>query len=75
MMSQEMYVSINDLFKQGWTMQEIADETGWHRTTISDYLKNGPPPEERPTEATVMTEYWFARIVAMLTKSPRLQAV
>jgi len=30
-------------------MQEIADETGWHRTTISDYLKNGPPPDARLT--------------------------
>lgn len=75
MMSQEMYVNIYDLRKQGWTMQEIADETGWRRTTISDYLKNGPPPSARPTEASVMTEHWQQRIVAMLTKSPRMQAI
>ncbi len=75
MMSQETYVNINGLRKQGWTMQEIADETGWHRTTVSDYLKNGPPPEERPTEPSVMTEFWFARIVEMLTKWPRMQAI
>ena len=39
MMTQETYVNINDLHKQGWTIQEIADETGWHRTTVSQRLK------------------------------------
>ncbi len=43
MMTQETYVNINDLHEQGWTISEIAAETGWHRTTISDRLKNGPP--------------------------------
>jgi IS30 family transposase len=47
MMTQETYVNINDLHKQGWTINEIAAETGRHRTTISDRLKNGPPPTER----------------------------
>ncbi len=41
MMSQENYVNINDLHKQGWTILEIAEATGWHRTTVSNYLKNG----------------------------------
>lgn len=52
MMSQENYVNINDLHQQGWTILEIAAETGWHRTTVSTYLKNGPPPATRATEAT-----------------------
>ena len=70
MMSQENYVNINDLHKQGWTIIEIAEATGWHRTTVSNYLKNGPPPATRATEATVMTEHWQrphqvdARVVA-----------
>ena len=75
MMSQESYVNINDLHAQGWTIVEIAEATGWHRTTVSDYLKNGPPPQARPTEATVMTEYWQTRIVTMLEKWPRMQSV
>ncbi len=75
MMSQETYVKMNDLSNQGWTIQEIAEETGWHRTTISDRLRNGPPLTERPAEPTVMTEYWQQRLTAMLTKWPRLQAV
>ena len=57
MMTQETYVNINDLHKQGWTIQEIAEETGWHRTTVSQRLKEGPPPPARSTEATVMTEH------------------
>lgn len=30
MMNQETYVNVNDLHKQGWTISEIAAETGWH---------------------------------------------
>ena len=75
MMSQENYVNINDLYKQGWTILEIAEATGWHRTTVSNYLKNGPPPPVRATEATVMTEHWQQRINTMLESWPRLQSV
>ena len=75
MMTQENYVSINDLHAQGWSIKEIADKTGWHRTTVSNYLKNGPPPEARATEATVMTEHWQQRVETMLEKWPRMQSV
>ena len=75
MMSQENYVNINDLHQQGWTILEIAEATGWHRTTVSNYLKNGPPPATRATEATVMTEHWQQRISTMLESWPRLQSV
>ena len=74
MMSQENYVNINDLHQQGWTILEIAEATGWHRTTVSNYLKNGPPPATRATEATVMTEHWQQRISTMLESWPRLQS-
>ena len=75
MMTQQNYVNINDLHKQGWTILEIAEATGWLRTTVSNYLKNGPPPATRATEATVMTEHWQARIESMLGSWPRLQSV
>lgn len=75
MMTQENYVKIKDLHAQGWTIKEIAEETGWHRTTVSDWLKNGPPPERRVSESSVMTDDWRERIEAMLEKWPRLQAV
>ncbi|MFN3256304.1 MAG: IS21 family transposase [Ilumatobacter sp.] len=75
MMSQENYVNFNDLHAQGWTINEIAEATGWHRTTVSNYLKNGPPPATRETAATVMTEHWQARIKSMLESWPRMQSV
>ena len=74
-MTQETYVNINDLHAQGWTIQEIAEQTGWHRTTVSDRLKNGPPPEARVTEASVMTEHWQARVASMVEAWPRMQSV
>jgi transposase len=75
MMTQENYVNINDLHAQGWTIQEIAEQTGWHRTTVSDRLKNGPPPGARATEASVMTEHWQARVASMVEAWPRMQSV
>ena len=74
-MTQENYVNINDLHAQGWTIQEIAEQTGWHRTTVSDRLKNGPPPEARATEATVMTDHWQQRVASMVEAWPRMQSV
>ena len=75
MMSQENYMNINDLHKQGWTIGEIADETGWHRSTISKYLKEGTPPAQRSGEPRVMTSWWRERIRGLLKEHPRLLAV
>lgn len=74
MMNQETYVNVNDLHKQGWTISEIAAETGWHRTTVSKYLNDGAPTA-RSVRASVMTERWRERIDTMLGDHPRLLAV
>jgi transposase len=75
MMTQENYVKMKDLHAQGWTIVEIARETGFHPATVSKYLKQGPPPGQRAGEASVMTDRWLERIEAMVDKWPRLQAV
>jgi transposase len=75
MMNQETFVHINDLQAQGWTIGEIAAETGFHRTTISKHLKHGPPPKHRDTPVEVMTDHWRNRIISMLGDHPRLQAI
>lgn len=75
MMNQETYVNVNDLHRQGWTISEIAVETGWHRGTISKYLRDGTPADRRVSASTVMTDVWREQIATMLEKWPRLQAV
>lgn len=75
MMSQETYVNVNDLHAQGWTINEIAAETGFHPATISKYLRHGPPPPVRLSEPSVMTDVWRTRIEVMLDKWPRLLAI
>ncbi len=74
MMNQETYVNVNDLHKQGWTICEIAETTGWHRTTVSKYLREGPPTA-RAGEASVMTDRWRSRIDALLEAHPRLLSI
>lgn len=39
MMNQEKYVRVHELRKQGWTLGEIAAETGFHPATISKQLR------------------------------------
>ena len=58
MMNQETYVKLRDLRKQGWTIAEIAAETGFHPETISLRLRSGEPPTRRrvPDEALVMDQ-------------------
>lgn len=74
MMSQEMFMKIDDLRKEGWTITEIAEETGWHRSTISKYLAQGAPTR-RVGVPVVMTARWEDRIEEMLERFPRLLAV
>ena len=74
MMNQETYVNVNDLHKQGWTINEIAEETGWHRTTVSKYLREGLPAA-RAGEASVMTDRWRSKIDTMLEAHPRLLSI
>lgn len=64
MMNQETYVKVHDLRKQGWTIGEIAAETGFHPETISIQLKSEEPPTRRrvPDTALVMNARWKQRI-------------
>jgi IS30 family transposase len=46
-MNQETYVKIKQLREQGWTIAEIAAETGFHPETISIHLRSDGPPTRR----------------------------
>lgn len=61
--------------RQGLTNKEIAEATGYHHSTISEWLRNGGPPGQRARSAPlVIDEHWAARIAELLRPAPRLLA-
>lgn len=77
MMNQETYVKVHELRKQGWTLDEIAAETGFHPSTISQHLKAEGPPAgwQVPDSALVMNAFWKQRIATLIDTYPRLLGV
>lgn len=75
MMTQEEYMDVLAMRRQGLTITEIARDTGYHPKTISDWLRNGGPPQHRRmTAPPVIDERWAARISELLRLAPRLLA-
>lgn len=70
-------MKIEDLRKQGWTIKEIAEQTGFHPSTVSRRLRQGPPPlrREAPEGAKVMTARWAGRVEALVGAHPRLLGI
>jgi transposase len=65
MMTQEEYVNeVLAGIRQGKTIREVAEETGYHPATVSKWLRDGGPPPSRsvgPAEL-VVDEHWAARL-------------
>ncbi|HET9442118.1 MAG TPA: IS21 family transposase [Acidimicrobiales bacterium] len=64
MMTQEEYMDLLALRRQGKTIVEIAEELDYHPATVSKWLKAGGPPPARtidPAEAVIDTR-WATRI-------------
>ena len=75
MMTQEEFMDVMAMKRQGMSIKEIAEETGYHPSTISGWLRNGGPAERRPrTTVAVIDEYWAGEIAALLRSAPRLLA-
>jgi transposase len=75
MMTQEEFMDVKAMKRQGLTIKEIAEETGYHPSTISDWLKNGGPPTKRVRSVPpVIDEVWAARIGELVRAAPRLLA-
>jgi transposase len=76
MLTQEEYVDLLELRRQGLTLSEIAERLGYHRTTIGKWLRSGGPPAKRATgpERIVLDECWKARIDELLSVQPALLA-
>ncbi len=47
MMTQEEYMDLLAMRRQGMTIGEIAEELGYHPATISKWLEAGGPPARR----------------------------
>jgi transposase len=75
-LTQEEYMDVMRLRRQGWTISEIAAELGYHPATISGWLRNGGPPPKRVVAASqrVIDEAWSARIAELIAPPSRLLA-
>ena len=71
MMTQEEYMDLLALRRQGKTIAEMAYELGYHPATVSGWLKNGGPPPARTIAPAVrvVDEGWAERI-RLLTQPP-----
>src|SRR5580693_1217637 len=77
MLTQEEYMDVVALRRQGWTIGQIAEEVGHHPATVSSWLKRGGPPARREAPAghvAVIDDRWAARIAALLRANPELLA-
>jgi transposase len=73
MMTQEEFMDVKAMRRQGLSIKEIADETGYHPSTISKWLADGGPPSGRKgTSVPVIDDLWSERITALLRSAPRL---
>jgi transposase len=76
MMTEEEYMDVVALARQGWTITEIAAAVGHHPATVSGWLKKGGPPPKRQTDPDllVVDEHWRRRVGEVLGANPNLLA-
>ena len=74
MMTQEEFMDVVGMRAEGMSFVEIAEATGYHRTTVAQWVKDGgPPPKRRPPgEQTVLTSRWKSRIAELVGEQPAL---
>jgi transposase len=77
MLTQEEYMDVVALRRQGWTIGQIADAVDHHPATVSSWLKKGGPPARRGAPAghvAVVGDRWIKRIAELLEANPELLA-
>ena len=67
-------MDVKGMRSAGMTLSEIAEATGYHRTTIAKWIRAGGPPAQRAPDAdrVVLTDRWQRRIAELLEKQPAL---
>jgi transposase len=74
MMTQEEFMDVVALRRQGWTITDIAAAVGRHPDTVAKWLKAGGPPARRQVVDTVIDQRWARRIEELLARNPNLLA-
>lgn len=76
MMTQEEYMDVLAMKRQGMSFNEIGDELGYHPATITTWVSAGGPPPARVIEEAdrVIDAVWADRLTALLVGNPKLLA-
>lgn len=76
MITQEEYMDVLAMRRQGMSFKEIGEELGYHPATISFWVRNGGPPPARTVDDAdrVIDEAWADRLTALLVANPDLLA-
>lgn len=74
MMTQEEFMDVVALRRQGWTITDIALAVGRHPQTVSAWIRAGGPPVRREVGETLLGEMWGQRVAELLEQNPRLLA-
>jgi transposase len=76
MMTQEEFMDVLAMKRQGMSFKEIGDELGYHPATIAKWVKAGGPPPARTVDEAgrVVDAVWADRLTALLVGNPKLLA-
>lgn len=74
MMTQEEFMDVVALHRQGWTITDIAAAVGRHPQTVSAWIKAGGPPARREAAQTLLGDRWGQRVAELLGQNERLLA-
>jgi transposase len=76
MMTQEEFMDVLGMRRQGLSFKEIGDDLGYHPATIAKWVKAGGPPPARTVEEVdrVVDEVWADRLLSLLIGNPKLLA-
>lgn len=74
MMTQEEFMDVQALHRQGFTITDIAHAVGHHPQTVRDWIKRGGPPAGRQMDPAerVVDERWAGRVIELLGANANL---
>jgi transposase len=76
MMTQEEFMDVLAMRRQGMSFKEIGHELGYHPATISKWVRDGGPPAARTVNDAdrVIDDLWADRLTALLVGNSKLLA-